>query len=96
MRANFERLIDGAGEAAAQIGIDDYQGGPMLSIAISCIGRRLVLGQRTEEELEAVCHDLPLDSSLIGYYSYGEISPLANGRCDLHSQTMTISTFWER
>jgi hypothetical protein len=96
MRANFERLINGAGEAAAIVNFKDYSGGPLLSIGISCIGRRLVLGQRTEEEIEEVRHVLPLGSDLIGFYSYGEISPLASGRCDLHNQTMTLSSFWEK
>jgi hypothetical protein len=95
MRANFERLINGAGEAAANVIFKDYRGGPLLSIGISCIGRRLVLGQRTEEEIEEVRHVLPKGSELIGFYSYGEISPLASGRCDLHNQTMTLSSFWE-
>jgi hypothetical protein len=31
----------------------------------------------------------------IGFYSYGEISPYAKGACDLHNQTMTITTFSE-
>ncbi|MFM2275200.1 MAG: hypothetical protein RL211_1072 [Pseudomonadota bacterium] len=96
MRANFERLIDGAAQAASCITLDDYQGGPMLTVGISCIGRRLVLGQRTEEEIDAVRKSLPQDSELVGYYSYGELSPLTSGRCDLHNQTMTLSTFWEK
>jgi len=31
----------------------------------------------------------------IGFYSYGELSPIANGRCDLHNQTMTLTTITE-
>jgi hypothetical protein len=54
-----------------------------------------VLGQRTEEEIEEVRHALPAGSELVGFYSYGEISPLASGRCDLHNQTMTLTSFWE-
>lgn len=95
MRANFERLIDGAADAASHIALADYPGGPLLTVAISCIGRRLVLSQRIEEEIEAVLDGLPSGSSLIGYYSYGELSPLASGRCDLHNQTMTLTAFWE-
>jgi hypothetical protein len=95
MRANFERLINGAGEAAASINFRTYRGSPLLNIGISCIGRRLVLGQRSEEEIEEVRHVLPRGSELVGFYSYGEISPLASGECDLHNQTMTLSSFWE-
>lgn len=89
MRANFDRLIDGA-EDAAQMASQSQQE-PVLSIAISCVGRRLVLGERTEEELEAVADRLPAGSHQVGFYSYGEISPGSKGFCDLHNQTMTLT-----
>jgi hypothetical protein len=66
-----------------------------LSIAISCVGRRLVLGERTEEELEATLEALPRGVKQVGFYSYGEISPYASGTCDLHNQTMTLTTLQE-
>lgn len=96
MRANFDRLIDGAADAASSVDMNGYTDGlPVLGIGISCVGRRLVLGQRTEEEIDAVLDGLPPGCKFIGYYSYGELSPLASGRCDLHNQTMTLSLFWE-
>lgn len=95
MRANFERLIDGAAEAAEDMAFERYQSGAMLTVAISCVGRRLVLAQRTEEEIESVQEALPSGSKLIGFYSYGELSPLQSGRCDLHNQTMTLTSLWE-
>ncbi|MET0085025.1 MAG: FIST N-terminal domain-containing protein [Sedimenticola sp.] len=95
MRANFDRLVDGAAAAAESVRLGDYPGGPALCVAISCVGRRLVLGPRAEEEIEAVIESLPTDVQQIGYYSYGEISPLASGRCDLHNQTMTLTMVWE-
>ena len=95
MRGNFDRLVDGAAEAALMI--DNYQtpASPTLSIAISCVGRRLVLGERTEEEIEAVLDGLPPGIPQIGFYSYGEISPYGVGHCDLHNQTMTLTTISE-
>ncbi|OQX30251.1 MAG: hypothetical protein B0D96_03540 [Candidatus Sedimenticola endophacoides] len=96
MRANFDRLIDGAAGAAEDLDLEGYADGPLLCVAISCVGRRLVLGPRVEEEIESVAEGLPASAGLIGYYSYGEISPLASGRCDLHNQTMTLTCFWER
>ena len=95
MTANFDRLIDGASQAGEQADIKSASG-EILSIAISCVGRRLVLGQRTEEEIEAALDSLSDNTKQIGFYSYGEISPLATGRCDLHNQTMTITTLWEQ
>jgi hypothetical protein len=69
--------------------------GETLAIAISCVGRRLVLGERIEEETEATLEHLPPATQQIGFYSYGEISPYASGACDLHNQTMTLTTFAE-
>jgi hypothetical protein len=96
MRANFDRVIEGASDAAADVNTNSYTSGPLLNVAISCVGRRLVLGPRTEEEIEATLEGLPEGASQIGYYSYGEISPLASGKCDLHNQSMTLTTFWEQ
>ncbi len=93
MHANFDRLIEGAGEAAMMTNAKTTA--PLLSIAISCVGRRLVLGERTEEELEATRDVLPPHTRQIGFYSYGEISPYASGHCDLHNQTMTLTTISE-
>lgn len=97
MRANFERLIQGASNAATQaVGKRTDVPAPMLSIAISCVGRRLILGQRAEEEIEATLHGLPEGTRQVGFYSYGEISPYASGHCDLHNQTMTLTTITEQ
>jgi hypothetical protein len=60
------------------------------------VGRRLVLKQRTEEELEGVRAVLGPDTVLTGFYSYGEISPLnPSTRCELHNETMTITLLSE-
>jgi len=95
MRANFDRLVEGASDAALMTRKHDHDG-PVLSIAISCVGRRLVLGERVEEETEAVLEALPATTRQIGFYSYGEISPHTDGACDLHNQTMTLTTIAER
>ncbi|MCC6781365.1 MAG: FIST C-terminal domain-containing protein [Planctomycetes bacterium] len=97
MRANFERLIEGAGRAAEHargIGAHGTQG-DTLAIAISCVGRRLILGERAEEEVAAALEALPPAARQIGFYSYGEISPYATGACDLLNQTMTMTTLSE-
>ena len=94
MRANPEALIEGAC-AAAQHTRGDAPTSDMLAIAISCVGRRLVLGERTEEEIEGVLSELPAGVHQIGFYSYGEIAPYATGHPDLHNQTMTLTTISE-
>jgi hypothetical protein len=95
MRANFDRLIEGAGDAGRRSNLPPADGQPTLAIAVSCVGRRLVLGERTEEEIEATFDALPKLSQQVGFYSYGEISPLVGATCDLHNQTMTITTISE-
>ncbi|MDP3512079.1 MAG: FIST N-terminal domain-containing protein [Sulfuritalea sp.] len=93
MKANFDRLIEGA-SGAAQASLLD--GGARLAVLISCVGRKLVLGQRVEEEVEGVRRVLGNGVALTGFYSYGEISPYApTARCELHNQTMTITSFAE-
>lgn len=94
MQANFDRLVDGA-EDAAESTLSGEGARVSLSVAISCVGRRLVLGERTEEELEASLHVLPNGVAQVGFYSFGEISPHVGGRCNLHNQTMTLTTFGE-
>lgn len=91
MKGNFDRLVDGAGEAARLAGADIPKSGA-LALLISCIGRRLLLGQRIGDEVEAVQHLLGREVGQLGFYSYGEISPhVGTGACELHNQTMTIT-----
>lgn len=92
MRTTLDRLIDAAGVAAeAAAGPADA---PHLTVAVSCVGRRLVLGQRTDEEVELAASVLGAGPAVVGFYSYGEISP-ATGVSEVHNQTMTITTFRE-
>jgi hypothetical protein len=95
MSADLDRLIDSASKAAVMAhGATANGSSDTLCVAISCVGRRLVLGNRTEEELAAVLKTLPTRTQQVGFYSYGEISP-SGGFCDLHNQTMTITTISE-
>lgn len=95
MRANIDRVIDGAADAANMAAEKFESSDEVLAIAISCVGRRLILGERAEDELEAVKDNLPAGTKQIGFYSYGEISPFASGYCDLHNQTMTLTIISE-
>lgn len=97
MKANFDRLIDGAA-GAANISIEPLaESKPDLAILISCVGRKLVLKERVEEEIEAVRSTFGEQAAITGFYSYGEICPTAaaDNQCQLHNQTMTITTFRE-
>jgi hypothetical protein len=97
MRASVERLVDGATGAARISRSETLSDSPDLALLISCVGRKLVLKQRVEEEVEAVREILGSRTTLTGFYSYGEISPFTPAaRCELHNQTMTITTLSER
>jgi hypothetical protein len=96
MKANVDRLIDGATGAAQTSCPAIGTAAPDLAILISCVGRKLVLKQRVEEEVEAVKEVLGGSTVLTGFYSYGEISPFTPGaKCELHNQTMTITALSE-
>lgn len=100
MKANFDRLVDGASGAAGMSTEGRSGAAPDLAILISCVGRKLVLKERIEEETEAVRQKLGNNEHtfMTGFYSYGEISPLVptDKQCRLHNQTMTITTFTEK
>ncbi len=97
MKANFDRLIEGAAGAASLSQQKRKKNSVELALLISCVGRKLVLKERVEEEIEAIADILGKDVPLTGFYSYGEICPTAptEKQCQLHNQTMTITTLYE-
>jgi len=96
MKSTSDKLIDGA-SSAAQI-CTQFKGKPSpdLALLISCVGRKIILKQRTDEEIESVRRVFGESPSLMGFYSYGEIAHFAPSEpCQLHNQTMTVTTFAE-
>lgn len=95
MKANLDKLIDASSSAAEQ-SLNNQTQAPQLAFLISCVGRRLILQERSYEEIQAAKSILGDATSIGGFYSYGEISPYnQNTSCELHNQTMTITTFTE-
>ena len=97
MKTSFEKLYEGAW-GAAEMSLKSMQDVyPDLAILISCVGRRLVLKQRVEQELDCVREVLEKDTMITGFYSYGEICPVQpeDHQCELLNQTMTITLFKE-
>jgi hypothetical protein len=95
MKTNFDNLIENAG-LAASFARPHQQKAAGLCLVVSCVGRRLVLGQLTEEELEVVQERLGRHTTITGFYSYGELAPFSEAlRCQLHNQTMTLTTICE-
>ncbi|MFM2163312.1 MAG: hypothetical protein RLZZ383_2824 [Pseudomonadota bacterium] len=96
MHASTDRLVSGAESAASAVeGLTDVRGG-RFALLVSCVGRKLIMGSRTEEEVEAVRDVLGPETVIAGFYSNGEISPFKpHGVCRLHNQTMTVAAFGE-
>jgi hypothetical protein len=96
MHASTDKLVNGAEAAAeAAVAMQDIPG-DTLAILVSCVGRKLVMGNRVDEEVEAVGDVFGSKAVLTGFYSYGEISPFTPGAsCKLHNQTMTVTLLGE-
>ena len=98
MRGEFDRLTEGSAEAARQAadGHSTQPGEGAVALLVSCIGRKLLMGQRIEDEIRAVGENLPSGVLQAGFYSYGEIAPHAKSDvCGLHNQTMTVTLISE-
>ncbi|MFM2056864.1 MAG: hypothetical protein RLY71_1249, partial [Pseudomonadota bacterium] len=102
MRGSHDRLIAGAEQAAkgALAGLPAAGASDTLALLVSCVGRRLLMGQRTADEVEAVQQAVQARlgerARCIGFYSYGELAPRsASGVCELHNQTMTVTLLTE-
>ena len=96
MKANFESLYEGASRAAEN-SISVLKDKAQLALLISCVGRKLILKQHTEDEVESVRDVIGEEAVMTGFYSYGELGPDRQGdSCYLHNQTMTITLFSEQ
>lgn len=96
MHASTDKLVNGAESAAQAAATMLETPGECLALLVSCVGRKLVMGNRVDEEVEAVADVFGSRALLTGFYSYGEISPFTPGSsCKLHNQTMTITYLGE-
>lgn len=93
LKGNPYYLIEGAQKAAEHLKYTNDT--PVLSLAVSCVGRRAVLKEQTEDEIEILKEVFNDNISQVGFYSHGELSPRASGKCGLLNQTMTLALIWE-
>lgn len=95
MKPDLDILIEGAGIAAEAIDIANER--TALGLVVSCVGRKIVMNQIIDDELEAVEEILGNNVQLTGFYSYGEIAPFSDtlSTCELHNQTMTLTVIYE-
>lgn len=95
MKPDIDELIEGAGKAAEVINkVNDKTA---FGLIVSCVGRKIVMNQLIDDELEIIQDILGDNVHLIGFYSYGEIAPFQDNllTCELHNQTMTLTTIYE-
>ncbi|MFY8160253.1 MAG: FIST signal transduction protein [Candidatus Kapaibacteriota bacterium] len=96
MKSNLDDLVEAAADAASLSNKILQNENESLSILISCVGRKLIFGYRIEEEIESAREILGDKTLITGFYSYGEIAPFSTFmKCELHNQTMTITTISE-
>ncbi len=96
MYGSFDNLLDGAELAARNLANTLPPTQPVLALTISCSGRKLVMSEDTDQELEATLSTFPKGSQQFGFYSYGELAPIAfGGQCGLHNETMTLTVMYE-
>jgi hypothetical protein len=96
MHASYEELVDGAALAAEQSMGRDGLNEADFALCVSCVGRKIVMGQRIEDETEVVRETLGARPAIAGFYSYGELAPPEAAQwCELHNQTMTITVMKE-
>jgi hypothetical protein len=96
MMASIDAIASGA-QQAAEIAVLDRKKPAELALIVSCIGRKLVMNQRVEEEIEQVQEVIGNATAITGFYSYGEMAPFdgVNKSCELHNQTMTLTLMSE-
>lgn len=95
MKTNIDNLVSGA-EDAAKACLKEGAPNPGMAILMSCVGRKIIMKQRVEEEIEVVEEIFGTQTPLTGFYSYGEIAPFENSmNPHLHNQTMSVTTFSE-
>lgn len=97
MKSNFDRIINAAADAATEAVESMGKNIPVdLALLVSCVGRKLVLSERIDEELEAAIDNITKGATVAGFFSYGEIAPHQDKKSShLHNQTMTVTTFAE-
>lgn len=96
MMASIDAIAMGA-HHAAEIALENRKNAAELALIVSCVGRKLVMNQRVEEEIEQVQEILGKATPIAGFYSYGEMAPFngINKACELHNQTMTLTLISE-
>jgi hypothetical protein len=99
--ASRNSIIGGSASASKQAK-ETFKGKKIdLMLIFDCIGRKLVLGKRTQEEITAVQNTLGKNIPMIGFFTYGEIGPIDKRVKELqstryHNQTTIVFLMGEK
>jgi hypothetical protein len=95
MKTNVNNLVEGSEQVSKLI--KKHNDKTAFALAVSCSGRRSVLKQMVDEELNVIKHTLGDQVHIGGFYSYGELAPFSDNLfdCKLHNQTMTLTVIYE-
>jgi len=94
MKTNIDSLLESTQERISLLK-NQHKKNKGLCLVVSCVGRRLVLDQISEEELELLAAELGSGFNISGFYSYGEFASSKLQGCQLHNQTSTITLISE-
>lgn len=95
-------IEEAASKALAELMIkiaDKRQNGQVFStvLAVSCIGRFMLMSPRSSIETERLLAGLPPDVTLAGFYGYGEIGPVSRALPKIvnfaHNETLILCAF---
>jgi hypothetical protein len=89
--SNRDEVLEAASDAYHKA-LQDYPGNePEAAMVFSCAARHIVLGTRTNEEYENFRKASPTVIPSCGFYTYGEIAPLAKGKnSQFHNETVVV------
>ena len=95
MRSNLDQLIQKAEDASRLV--TDCIEETDLMLVMNCVGRKIILGQRRGEEIEALTKSVSKETVIAGFYTYGEFSSWEKPEktCDLHNQTVVVTALKE-
>ncbi|MDR2220563.1 MAG: FIST C-terminal domain-containing protein [Methylobacillus sp.] len=98
-QASHDNLVEGARGAAKTVLsslLPEAMQTPALAICVSCVGRKLVMGEQISDEIYMVKDTLGPQAAVTGFYSNGELCPAKpDDASELHNQTMTIGYLTE-
>ena len=85
-------IVDATKEAMdLAIDIYNHPKPPAAALIFSCATRKLLLGINTEKEISIAKERLPDQCAIAGFYTYGEIAPIAkNEPSRFHNSTFTV------